>query len=61
MEISQGSSQCSYLYLKQATMSCFSFYLFSFSFNKIGEQDKKSCSWGMVCFSGRGRDVGERE
>jgi hypothetical protein len=30
MEISQGNSLCSYLYLKQAKMSCFSFDLFSF-------------------------------
>jgi hypothetical protein len=27
MEISQGNSLCSCLYLKQAKMSCFSFYL----------------------------------
>jgi hypothetical protein len=29
MEIPQGNSLCSYLYLKQTKMSCFSFYLFS--------------------------------
>jgi hypothetical protein len=38
MEIAQGNSLCSYLYLRQAKMSCVSFYLFSFSFYKIGEQ-----------------------
>jgi hypothetical protein len=49
MEISQGNSQCSYLYLKQARISCFSFYLFSFFFCKIGEQEgvvNKSFSGG---------------
>jgi hypothetical protein len=30
LEISKGNSLCSYLYLKQAKMSYFSFYLFSF-------------------------------
>jgi hypothetical protein len=39
MEITQGNSLCSYLYLKQAKMSCFSFYLFSFIFYKIGDQE----------------------
>jgi hypothetical protein len=39
MEISQGNSLCSHLYLKQAKMSCFSFYLFSFFFFKIREQE----------------------
>jgi hypothetical protein len=28
MQIPQGNSLCSYLYLKQTKMSCFSFYLF---------------------------------
>jgi hypothetical protein len=39
MEVSQGNSLCSYTYLRQAKMSCFSFYLFSFFFYKIGEQE----------------------
>jgi hypothetical protein len=39
MEISQGNSLCSYLYLLQAKMSCFTFYLFSFCFCKTGEQE----------------------
>jgi hypothetical protein len=30
MEISQGNSMYSYFYLKQAKMTCFSLYLFSF-------------------------------
>jgi hypothetical protein len=30
---------CVYLYVKQAKMSCFSFYLFSFSTYNIGEQE----------------------
>jgi hypothetical protein len=47
MEISQGNSLCSYLYLKQAKMSCFSFSLFSSK--KIKEQERG------VGTSGRGR------
>jgi hypothetical protein len=39
MEISQGNSLCSYLYLKKAKMSCFSFYLFSYI---IGEQEGRT-------------------
>jgi hypothetical protein len=39
MEMSQGNSLCSYFYLKQAKMSWFSFYLFSFFFYKIGKQE----------------------
>jgi hypothetical protein len=40
METSQGNSLCSYLYLKLAKMSCFSFSLFSFakSENRRAEQ-----------------------
>jgi hypothetical protein len=38
IEISQGNFLCNYLYLKLAKMSCFSFYLFSFLFCKIGKQ-----------------------
>jgi hypothetical protein len=39
MEMSQGNSLHSYLYLKLAKMSCFSFYLFSFLFCNIREQE----------------------
>jgi hypothetical protein len=39
LEISQEYSLGSYLYFKQANMSCFSFYLFSFFFCNIGEQE----------------------
>jgi hypothetical protein len=38
MEISQGNSLCSYLYLKQAKMSFLIF--FSFFLYKIGEQEE---------------------
>jgi hypothetical protein len=38
-EISQGNSLCSYLLLNQDKMSYFLFYLFSFFFCKIAEQD----------------------
>jgi hypothetical protein len=37
MEISKGNSLCSYLYLKYAKISCFSFHLFSFFFYKFRE------------------------
>jgi hypothetical protein len=39
MEIPQGNSLYCYLYLKQAKMPCFSFYLFPFFFYKIGKQE----------------------
>jgi hypothetical protein len=39
MEISQRNYLSSYLYLKQARMSSLSFYLFSFFFYKIREQE----------------------
>jgi hypothetical protein len=35
MEISQGNSLCSNLCLKQAKMSCFSFYFFPFFSTKL--------------------------
>jgi hypothetical protein len=40
MEISQGNSLCSYLYLKQAKISCLSFYLLFFY--KIREQEGRT-------------------
>jgi hypothetical protein len=43
MEILQGIPLCSYLYLKQAKMSYFSFYLsLFFSSFKIREQDSRT-------------------
>jgi hypothetical protein len=57
MEISQGSSLSSYLYLKQANMSCFLFYLFSFLFYKIREQD---CPVGRADTYGSGGGDEER-
>jgi hypothetical protein len=56
-EMSQGNSLYSYLYLKQAKMSCFSFYLFSFSFYKIDEQDggTSPAQRGRIATMGRGR------
>jgi hypothetical protein len=44
MEKTQENSLCSYLYLKQAKMSCFLFYLLCFFFCKIGEQEDGTCS-----------------
>jgi hypothetical protein len=47
MEIPQGNSLCSYLYLKQANMSCFSFSFFFFFFCKIREQEGRTGpAWG---------------
>jgi hypothetical protein len=54
MEISQGNSLCSYLFLKQARMSRFSFYLFSVFFYKIGEQEG---GYGS-CLGGRLAPIG---
>jgi hypothetical protein len=39
MEISQENAFCSYLYLKKAKMSNFSFYLFSVFFYKTRKQE----------------------
>jgi hypothetical protein len=40
MGTTRGNALCSYLYLKLAKPSCFSFYLFYFFFYKIREQDE---------------------
>jgi hypothetical protein len=40
MEISQGNSLCSYLYLKKAKIPCFAFYLSSFFFYTIREWEE---------------------
>jgi hypothetical protein len=42
MEMPQGNSLCSYVYLKQARISCFSFYFLSFFFYKIGQQESRT-------------------
>jgi hypothetical protein len=51
MEITQGNSLCSYLYLKLAKMPCFSFYVLWFFFYKIKEQEGRTGSarvgWGV--------------
>jgi hypothetical protein len=46
-----------YLHFKQAKISCFSFYLFSFFFYNIGEQEgwNKSCPVGRAGTSGKGK------
>jgi hypothetical protein len=56
MERPKGNSLCSYLYLKQAKMSCFSAYLFSSFFCKIGEHEGRTGppQVGWVDTSGRG-------
>jgi hypothetical protein len=45
MEISPGNSPCSYF--KLAKSSCFSFYLLSFFFYKIGQQEGATGSLGL--------------
>jgi hypothetical protein len=55
METTQGISLCSYLYLKLAEVSCFSYYLLYFFFYKIGEQ---AGGTGSACREGR--DGGKR-
>jgi hypothetical protein len=54
MEISQRNSLCSYLYLKLAKMSCFSFYLFS-SAKSENRRLNRSCSEGRVASVGGSR------
>jgi hypothetical protein len=62
METTQGISLCSYLYLKLAKTSCFSFYLLSSFFYKIEEQEDRAGSVGReggVGTDGRGRGRGK--
>jgi hypothetical protein len=60
MEIPQGrNSLCSYLYLKQAKMSCFLFYLSSFFFYKIGERAEQDLPREEAGTSGRGEVMGK--
>jgi hypothetical protein len=54
METTQGNSLCSYLYLKLAKMSCFSFYLFS-SAKSENRRLNRSCSEGRVASVGGSR------
>jgi hypothetical protein len=58
MDKTQGNSLCNYLYLKLAKISCFSFYLLSVFFYKIGEQDSRTGSGGLGT-GGRG-EAGEK-
>jgi hypothetical protein len=53
MEISQGNSLFSCLYLKQAKMSCFCFYVFSFFFYKI-----RTGGWNKSCAEGGQQERG---
>jgi hypothetical protein len=59
METTQGNYLCSYLYFKLAKISCFSFYLLSFFFYKIGIQEGRIGSGvgGLAQWEGVG--VGE--
>jgi hypothetical protein len=60
METTQGISLHSYLYLKLAKTSCFSYHLLCFFFYKIREQEGESGSarrqrgWGWVVERGDG-------
>jgi hypothetical protein len=62
MEISQGNSLCSYMYLK---LKChvFSFYLFSFFSYKSGEQEGRTspAQGRRAGTSGRGEVLGKED
>jgi hypothetical protein len=59
MEISQGNSLCSYLYLKQAKTSIFP--PFPFFLDKTGEQEKRiGPSLGGSWYQWEGRRAGKR-
>jgi hypothetical protein len=47
----QENSLCSYLYIKEAKTSCFSFF-----FYKIGEQEGGTGPWGGAGFQGKWGD-----
>jgi hypothetical protein len=55
MEISQGNSLCSYLYLKQAKMPCFSF----FSYKTREQEGRTSSSRGEDWHQWEGGGIGE--
>jgi hypothetical protein len=63
METTQENSLCSYLYLKLAKTSCFSYYIICFFFYKIGAQEGRTGSaqevggwhWGREEVTGKGR------
>jgi hypothetical protein len=63
MEISQGNSLCSYLFLKLAKTLYFSFYLLSFFFFKFGEQEGRTgpAGGGGLAPVGAGKIVGKRD
>jgi hypothetical protein len=65
IEKTHRNSRGSYLYLKLAKTSCFSFYLLWFFFYKIGEQEVRKCSaWVVGCWhqweGEGGRENGKR-
>jgi hypothetical protein len=63
METTQGNSLCSYLYLKLAKMSCFSFYLLSFFLLqnlRTGGQNRFCWGVGEVGTSGNGKGKGKK-
>jgi hypothetical protein len=57
-EISQGNSLCSYLYFKQAKMSCVSFYLFFFLLQNRIIRGQTSPAQGRGT-SGKGEELGK--
>jgi hypothetical protein len=61
MEISQGNSLCSFLYLKQPKMSYFLFYFF-FYFYKIREQEGEAslAQGGRLALVVEGRHWGKK-
>jgi hypothetical protein len=62
MEISQGNSLCSYLYLKQAKVLCFTFTFSHFSSTKSeNRRVEKILPRGEVWHQWEGEGGGERE
>jgi hypothetical protein len=56
MEANLGISLYSYLYLNLAKTIYLSYYLLCIPFNKIGEQESRSCSAGSRCGRERQRE-----
>jgi hypothetical protein len=61
IEMSHGNTLCHYLSLKQGKMSCFSFYLFSFFYYNVGEQEGRTAPalWWWWLYQWEFEDGGE--
>jgi hypothetical protein len=61
MEISQGNSLCRYLYVKEAKMSCFSFYLLFFLLKNWKKEGQNRFFQGKGSRGSIGTGVGKRQ